>query len=49
MSGGTATATTMVTPVVLTGRFVRLEPLTVAHAPAGPHGGGAAALSGAAT
>ena len=34
MSGVTATATTMVTPVVLTGRFVRLEPLTIAHAPA---------------
>jgi N-acetyltransferase len=35
MSGvATAMATTMVTPVVLTGRFVRLEPLTAAHAPA---------------
>ena len=35
MSGvATATATTLVTPVVLEGRFVRLEPLTIAHAPA---------------
>jgi N-acetyltransferase len=30
----TATATTVVTPVVLEGRFVRLEPLTAEHAPA---------------
>jgi RimJ/RimL family protein N-acetyltransferase len=35
MSGvATATDTTVVTPVVLEGRFVRLEPLTAAHAPA---------------
>jgi RimJ/RimL family protein N-acetyltransferase len=35
MSGvATATDTTGVTPVVLAGRFVRLEPLTAAHAPA---------------
>ncbi|HEY7040305.1 MAG TPA: GNAT family protein [Methylomirabilota bacterium] len=37
----TATATTLVTPVVLEGRFVRLEPLTIAHA-----GGLLAAASG---
>ena len=34
MSGtATETVTTVVTPVVLAGRFVRLEPLTAAHAP----------------
>jgi len=33
-AGATATATTVVTPVVLEGRFVRLEPLSAEHAPA---------------